>query len=88
MLYIYWNPSEIIFHIGSFGVRWYATCWLIGLALGYLLMQRIYREEKIPDQKFDPLFFYIFIGILAGARLGHCLFYQPDYFLSSVDHFI
>ena len=45
MLYIYWNPSEIIFHIGSFGVRWYATCWLIGLALGYLLMQRIYREE-------------------------------------------
>lgn len=65
MLYIYWNPSEIIFHIGSFGVRWYATCWLIGLALGYLLMQRIYREEKIPDQKFDPLFFYIFIGILA-----------------------
>ena len=88
MLYIYWNPSEIIFHIGSFGVRWYATCWLIGLALGYLLMQRIYREEKIPDQKFDPLFFYIFIGLLAGARLGHCLFYQPDYFLSSVDHFI
>lgn len=65
MLYIYWNPSEIIFHIGSFGVRWYATCWLVGLALGYLLMQRIYREEKIPDQKFDPLFFYIFIGILA-----------------------
>lgn len=67
MLYIYWNPSEIIFNIGSFGVRWYATCWLIGLALGYLLMQRIYREEKIPHQKFDPLFFYIFIGILAGA---------------------
>jgi len=88
MLYIYWNPSEIIFHIGSFGVRWYATCWLIGLLLGYLLMHRIYREEKIAEEKFDPLFFYIFIGVLVGARLGHCLFYQPDYFLSSVDHFI
>lgn len=88
MLYIYWNPSEVIFHIGSFGIRWYATCWLIGLLLGYLLMHRIYREEKIADEKFDPLFFHIFIGVLVGARLGHCLFYQPDYFLSSADHVI
>lgn len=70
MLYIYWNPSEVIFHIGSFGIRWYATCWLIGLLLGYLLMHRIYREEKIADEKFDPLFFHIFIGVLVECPSG------------------
>ena len=83
-----WHPDEVLFHIGSFGVRWYGLCWLIGLLLGYLLMQRLYKEEKIPQEKFDPLFFYIFISVLVGARLGHCLFYEPDYFLSSWDHIV
>lgn len=88
MLYILWNPNEILFHIGSFGVRWYSMCWLVGLLLGYLLMRKLYRDQKIPDEKFDPLFIYIFVSVLVGARLGHCLFYQPDYFLSSGRHFI
>ena len=88
LLYIIWHPDEVLFHIGSFGVRWYGLCWLIGLLLGYLLMQRLYKEEEIPQEKFDPLFFYIFISVLVGARLGHCLFYEPDYFLSSWDHIV
>ncbi len=88
LLYILWNPDEVMFHLGHFGVRWYSMCWLIGLLLGYLLMKKIYKDEKIPDEKFDPLFIYIFVSVLIGARLGHCLFYQPDYFLSSGKHFI
>lgn len=88
MLYILWNPNEIMFHIGSFGVRWYSMCWLVGLLLGYLLMKKLYKDQKIPDEKFDPLFIYIFVSVLIGARLGHCLFYQPDYFLSSWDHVV
>ena len=88
LLYIVWNHNEVIFHIGSFGVRWYGMCWLMGLLLGYLLMKRLYKEQHIPDEKFDPLFFYIFISVLIGARLGHCLFYEPGYFLGSWDHFV
>lgn len=77
-----------MFHIGSFGVRWYSMCWLVGLLLGYLLMKKLYKDENIPDSKFEPLFIYIFVSVLIGARLGHCLFYQPDYFLSSGKHFV
>lgn len=88
MLYILWNPNEVLFHLGGFGVRWYSMCWLVGLLLGYLLMKKLYKDEKIPDEKFDPLFIYIFVSVLIGARLGHCLFYQPDYFLSSGKHFV
>ena len=88
LMYILWNPDETMFRIGSFGIRWYSMCWLVGLLLGYLLMQRLYKEQKIPAEKFEPLFLYIFIAILTGARLGHCLFYQPDYFLSSWDHIV
>ena len=84
--YIIWNPDLFAFHIGSFGIRWYSLCWGIGLALAYILVRRLYKEQKIKDEYFDPLLLYCFVGILAGARLGHCLFYQSEYFLSSWEH--
>ena len=87
-LFIQWNPSEVALRLGHFELRWYSLCWLIGLTLGYLLMRHLYREQKIPDSKFEPLFIYVFLGILVGARLGHCIFYEPQYFLSSWEHFV
>ena len=78
LLYINWNPSV---EFGPF--RWYGLCWLIGLALAYFVVKRLYKEQKIKDELFDPLFVYCFIGILLGARLGHCIFYEPDHFLTS-----
>lgn len=79
---IHWNPDIIAFSIGSLEVRWYSLLWAVGLAAAYAIVFRLYRRQGIPQEKFDPLFFYCFIGILAGARLGHCLFYEPGYFLT------
>ena len=86
--YITWSPDLDMFHIGSFAIRWYSMCWMIGLLFAYLLVKHLYKQEKIEDKYFDPLFVYCFLGILVGARLGHCLFYQPDYFLSSGKHIV
>lgn len=77
-----WDPSIIAFHVGSLEVRWYGICWCIGLALAYIVMLKLYKRQGIPQEKFDPLFMYCFVGILAGARLGHCLLYEPGYFLA------
>lgn len=85
-LFIHWNPDVVAFTIGSYGIRWYSLCWCIGLFLVFLLEQRLFKEQKIPDEKFEPLFIYSFLGILIGARLGHCIFYEPEYFLSSPTH--
>lgn len=88
LLYILWNPNLEIFRIGNFAIRWYSTCWLIGLALAYFIVKWLYKDQKVKDAYFDPLFMYCFLGILIGARLGHCLFYQPEYFLSSWTHIV
>ncbi len=87
-LYIYWQPSEIAFQVGSLAVRWYGLCWLTGLVLGFFLMKWLYRRHRYSDQQFEPLFLYVFISVLIGGRLGHCLFYEPQYFLSSFTHML
>ena len=79
---IVWNPDLVAFHVGSLVIRWYSLFWTIGLAAAYVMVWRLYREQRIPQDKFDPLFIYCFLGILIGARLGHCLLYEPAYFLS------
>ena len=86
LLYIHWNPDLVAFGIGGFTFRWYSLCWLFGLLAAYLIVRKLYRQQGIRPELFDPLFIYCFIGILIGSRLGHCLFYEPDYFLSSWRH--
>ena len=80
--HIIWDPAMGPFSIGNFEVRYYSLCWVIGLALGYFIMQQLYKKQNVSEQLFEPLFMYCFVGILVGARLGHCLFYEPEYYLS------
>ena len=77
-----WNPSLSPFSIFGVEIRYYSICWIVGLALGLYIMQHLYKKQKISDELFEPLFMYCFLGILIGARLGHCLFYEPEYYLS------
>ena len=86
--YVIWNPDPVAFHLGPLPIRWYGLCWIVGLVLAYFIVRWLYRDQKVKDEYFDPLFIYCFIGILVGARLGHCLFYEPEYFLSSGRHVI
>ena len=86
-LFIDWHPSIEAFSLGSFSVRWYSLCWCAGLLLAYLIVKRLYKQQKIEDEKFEPLFMYCFLGVLIGARLGHCIFYEPQYYLTSVKGF-
>ena len=83
LLSINWNPDPELFKLfGSIPIRYYGLLWVVGIGLAYLVVRQQYRDKKIGDDKFEPLFFYCFFGILIGARLGHCLFYQPDYYLN------
>ena len=79
---IVWDPSVTLFSIFGFGIRYYSLCWVIGLLGAYLIVQKLYKKGGVSEELFDPLFMYCFVGILVGARLGHCLFYQPDYYLA------
>lgn len=81
-LFVTWNPDIVAFSLGAFAVRWYSLFWCLGLLGVYLLMHRLFRQQKLGEELFEPMFMYCFLGILIGARLGHCLFYEPGYYLS------
>ena len=82
LLFIHWNPDVVALDLGFFAIRWYSLCWCLGLVSVYLLVHHIFRQLKISEAQFEPMFMYCFLGILIGARLGHCLFYEPAYYLS------
>ena len=83
-LFINWAPDVVALDLGFVALRWYSLCWCVGLLAVYMLMHKLYREQKLTEEQFEPMFMYCFVGILVGARLGHCLFYEPEYYLSHV----
>jgi prolipoprotein diacylglyceryl transferase len=80
LLQIDWNPSPEIFKIGSFAVRYYSLMFVIAFMLGLYLMKKIFINDNIPIEKLDSLFIYTIIATLLGARIGHFLFYEPEFF--------
>ena len=87
-LAVVWNPDSELCRLLGLPIRYYSLMWAIGLVAAYLLVKRFYKDRGLKQDIYEPLFLYCFLGILIGARLGHCLFYEPDYYLTSGRHFI
>ena len=74
--YITWNVNPVFFSLGPLTVRWYGFLWAIGIFLALIIVQKLYKNEKLPEAWIDKQFFYVVIGTIVGARLGHCFFYE------------
>ena len=79
-LTITWNPSEGI-DLGFFMIRYYSLMFVVAFTLGWILTKKIYEREGLSQEKLDSLFIYMVVATLAGARLGHVIFYQPELFI-------
>jgi prolipoprotein diacylglyceryl transferase len=80
LLVIPWDVNPEIFRIGSFAVRWYGLLFASSFLFGYIIMLRIFKNENLGDIVLDRLTVYMAVGVIAGARLGHCFFYEPAYY--------
>ncbi len=82
-LVVHWHVDPAILHIGNFELRWYSLLFVSGFILGWFIFKWFFQREKIDTKLLDPLLYTLLICTIVGARLGHCLFYQPDYYLGS-----
>lgn len=83
LLYINWNPDPEIFSLGSFSVRWYGVLFAAGFFIGYFIVKDFFKKENVPLKLLDHLATYLVVATIVGARLGHCLFYEPSYYLQN-----
>ena len=87
--YIVWSVRPEIFTlpedlwlIGGFSVRWYGLLFAFAFIFGYIIMQKIFNKEGVPIKVLDELTTTMVVSVIVGARLGHCLFYEPAYYLA------
>ena len=80
--WIVWSPNPVIFSVGNFTLLWYGVLFAVGLVLAGWYVWGRFKEFGIEQRHFENLIIWSFFGIFLGARLGHCLFYEADYFLA------
>lgn len=79
-LAVTWTVDPVLFSLGPVSVRWYGMMFVVGFFIGYKIMERIFRHEGVPEKWLGILLIYVVIATIVGARLGHCFFYEWDYF--------
>lgn len=75
-----WDANPELFSIAGVPVRYYGVLFAVGMIIGYNIVKRIFQRESVPIQYLDTLLIYIIVGTIVGARLGHCLFYDFEYY--------
>ena len=80
--FIYWNINPEITNIFGISIRYYGLLFGTGLILSLFVLGKIFQQEQIPQRDLEKLALGGIIGIFAGARLGHCLFYDPAYYFA------
>jgi phosphatidylglycerol:prolipoprotein diacylglycerol transferase len=83
MNYFVWNADPILLSFGPLQVHWYGLLCAAAILSGLEFMKWVFRLENKDESVIEPLFLYTVVGIVVGARLGHCLFYDPDYYLAN-----
>jgi prolipoprotein diacylglyceryl transferase len=83
-LKIEWAPNPIFLEIGPVAIHWYSIMFIVAFSLGYYIINKIYINDKKPIELVEPLFIYIVLGTLIGARLGEVFFYNWEYFQNNL----
>ena len=78
-----WDVDPVIFNLGPLPFRWYSLGWLLAFGVGFYIVRWMFIKEGKPEESLEPILFYMLLGAMIGARLGHCLFYRPDYYLAN-----
>ncbi len=80
LLAITWNFDPIFISLGPLDIAWYGVMWVLAFFLGERFFGRIVKKEGLNPDMTISAFFYMFIATIIGARLGHCLFYDPAFY--------
>lgn len=80
-LSVIWNVSPYIYQITeTYGLRWYGVLFALAFVSSYYISLYIFKKENRSEHLLDVLFIVAAVFGVLGARIGHCLFYEPQYY--------
>lgn len=88
LLFVRWHWNPILLDLGIFEIRWYSLLFVSGFVIGWFIFKYFFKREGVDFKYMDPLLYTLIIATIVGARLGHCLFYEPSYYLGSWQGFL
>jgi phosphatidylglycerol:prolipoprotein diacylglycerol transferase len=82
MLRLVWNIDPVLLQIGPLQLRWYGLLFAAGILAAYRAGIWSFEQAGGSREEASRLLGYVVVGTVVGARLGHCLLYEPRYYLS------
>lgn len=80
LAFINWDVDPVLFSFGPIEIRYYSLCFALAFGLGYLIVDKMFKHEKCPDNWVDSILMYTVIATIVGARFGHVIFYGWEYY--------
>ena len=81
-LSIVWDFDPVFISFGSFDIRYYGVMWALAILIGAWFFDNFCKREGLSQEVSSSIFIYGTLATIIGARLGHCLFYDPVEYLS------
>lgn len=75
--------DPVLFSLGGVEIRYYGLMWVLAIFVGAKFFENFVKREGLDESVSDSVFWYGTLGTIIGARLGHCLFYDPAYYLTN-----
>ena len=82
LAFITWTVNPVAFSIGSMEIRWYGILLALGFVLAYMTLQQIFKKEEVPQKTLDKFSIWTIVWCIVGLRLGHFLFYEPEFLVA------
>ena len=82
LAFITWTVNPVAFSIGNMEIRWYGILLALGFVLAYMTLQQIFKKEEVPQKTLDTFSIWTIVWCIVGLRLGHFLFYEPEYLVA------
>ena len=81
ILQIVWDWNPVFVKLGNMPIMWYGIMWAVAILVAERLCRRMFKHEGLPGHTVESAFMWVVLGTFIGARVGHCLFYEPEVYL-------
>ncbi len=80
-LAVTWDFDPVLLRLGGLEIRYYGLMWALAIFMGAKFFDDFCKREGLKKDISESIFIYGTLATILGARIGHCIFYEPEVYL-------